>query len=88
MGKNYRFWSWCISGFSKGVSTFYCWWNSLFLFIGNEIAEELSEKELGEYGNATKNALEENVNNEPKNWTNKNNSKLGKITPLNRYEKK
>ena len=56
-------------------------------FIGNEIAEELSGKELSEYGNATKNALEENTNNEPKIWTNKDKTKLGKIIPLNRYEK-
>ena len=56
-------------------------------FIGNEIAEELSEKELSEYGNATKNALDKNVDNETKNWTNENKSKLGKITPLNRYKK-
>ena len=56
-------------------------------FIGNEIAEELSEKELSEYGNATKDALEENTNNEAKMWANKDKTKLGKIIPLNRYEK-
>lgn len=56
-------------------------------FIGNEIAEELSEKELSEYGNATKDALNENIDNESKKWTNKAQTKLGKITPLNRYEK-
>tara|TARA_B100000963_G_scaffold329458_1_gene318789 strand:+ start:571 stop:1032 length:462 start_codon:yes stop_codon:yes gene_type:complete len=56
-------------------------------FIGNEIAEQLSEKELSEYGNATKDALDENINNEPTNWANKDKTKLGKITPLNRYEK-
>ncbi len=56
-------------------------------FIGNEIAEELSENELSEYGDATKDALDENTNNEPKKWTNKNKTKLGKITPLNRYKK-
>ena len=54
-------------------------------FIGNEIAEELSESEISEYGNATKDALDENINNEPKKWTNKDKTKLGKITPLNRY---
>ena len=56
-------------------------------FIGNEIAEELSEKELSEYGNATKDALDENTNNNPKIWTNKDETKLGKIIPLNLYEK-
>ena len=56
-------------------------------FIGNEIAEELSEKELSEYGNATKDALNENIDNKSKNWSNKDKTKLGKITPLNRYEK-
>ena len=56
-------------------------------FIGNEIANELSENEINEYGNATKDALDKNTNNEPKNWTNKEKTKLGKITPLNRYEK-
>ena len=56
-------------------------------FIGNEIAEELSEKELSEYGNATKDALDENTNNNPKMWTNKDETKLGKIIPLNLYEK-
>ena len=56
-------------------------------FIGNEIAEELSEKELSEYGNATKDALNENIDNESKKWTNKAQTKLGKITPLNRYKK-
>ena len=54
-------------------------------YIGNEIAEELSESEISEYGNATKDALDENINNEPKKWTNKDKTKLGKITPLNRY---
>ena len=57
-------------------------------FIGNEIAEELSEKELSEYGNATKVALDENTNNEAKIWANKDKTKLGKIIPLNRYKKK
>ena len=57
-------------------------------FIGNEIAEELSEKELSEYGNATKDALNENTNNEPKKWANKEKTKLGKITPLNSYKNK
>ena len=57
-------------------------------FIGNEIAEELSDKELSEYGNATKDALDENTNNNPKMWTNKDETKLGKIIPLNLYEKK
>ena len=56
-------------------------------FIGNEIAEELSEKELSEYGNATKDALDKNTNNEPEMWANKGKTKLGKIIPLNRYEK-
>tara|TARA_B100001559_G_scaffold270978_1_gene239247 strand:- start:381 stop:842 length:462 start_codon:yes stop_codon:yes gene_type:complete len=56
-------------------------------FIGNEIAEELSEKELSEYGDATKDALNENTNNEPEMWANKDKTKLGKIIPLNRYEK-
>ena len=57
-------------------------------FIGNEIAEELSDKELSEYGNATKDALNnENTNNEPKKWVNKDETKLGKIIPLNLYEK-
>ena len=56
-------------------------------FIGNEIAEELSEKELSEYGNATKDALNKNTNNEPEMWANKGKTKLGKIIPLNRYEK-
>ena len=55
-------------------------------YIGNEIAEELSESEISEYGNATKDALDENINNEPKKWTNKDKTKLGKITPLNRYK--
>ena len=57
-------------------------------FIGNEIAEELSENELSEYGNATKDALNENTNNEPKKWVNKEKTKLGKITPLNSFKKK
>ena len=57
-------------------------------FIGNEIAEELSEKEHTEYGNATKDALDENTNNNPKVWANKDKTKLGKIIPLNRYKKK
>ena len=57
-------------------------------FIGNEIAEELSEKELSEYGNATKDALNENTNNEPKKWANKEKTKLGKITPLNSFKHK
>ena len=57
-------------------------------FIGNEIAEELSEKELSEYGNATKDALNENTNNESKKWVNKEKTKLGKITPLNSYKNK
>ena len=57
-------------------------------FIGNEIAEELSENEISEYGNATKDALEKNVNNESKKWINKDKTKLGKITPLNRYKNK
>ena len=57
-------------------------------FIGNEIAEELSEKELSEYGNATKDALDENTNNEAKIWANNDKTKLGKIIPLNRYKKK
>ena len=57
-------------------------------FIGNEIAEELSDKELSEYGNATKDALDENTNNNPKMWANKDETKLGKIIPLNLYEKK
>ena len=39
-------------------------------FIGNEIAEELSENEISEYGNATKDALEKNINNESKKWIN------------------
>ena len=56
-------------------------------FIGNEIAEELSEKEISEYGNATKDALDENNNNNPKMWANKDKTKLGKIIPLNSYEK-
>ena len=56
-------------------------------FIGNEIAEELSEKEISEYGNATKDALDENNNNNPKMWANKDETKLGKIIPLNFYEK-
>ena len=56
-------------------------------FIGNEIAKELSEKEISEYGNATKDALE-NINNVPKKWVNKDKTKLGKITPLNTYKKK
>ena len=56
-------------------------------FIGNEIAEELSEKELSEYGNATKDALDKNTNNEAEIWANKGKTKLGKIIPLNRYEK-
>ena len=56
-------------------------------FIGNEIAEELSDKELSEYGNATKDALDKNTNNEPEMWANKGKTKLGKIIPLNRYEK-
>ncbi len=57
-------------------------------FIGNEIAKELSEKELSEYGNATKDALNENTNNESKKWVNKEKTKLGKITPLNSYKNK
>ena len=57
-------------------------------FIGNEIAEELSEKELSEYGNATKDALDENTNNEAKIWANNDKTKLGRIIPLNRYKKK
>ena len=57
-------------------------------FIGNEIAEELSENEINEFGNATKDALDENTNNNPKMWTNKDETKLGKIIPLNLYEKK
>ena len=57
-------------------------------FIGNEIAEELSENELSEYSNATKNALDENTNNEAKMWANKDKTKLGKIIPLNHYKKK
>ena len=56
-------------------------------FIGNELAEELSEKELSEYGNATKDALDKNANNNPKMWANKDETKLGKIIPLNLYEK-
>ena len=56
-------------------------------FIGNEIAEELNDNEISEYGNATKDALYENTNNETKIWTNKDKTKLGKITPLNRYKK-
>ena len=56
-------------------------------FIGNEIAEELSEKEHTEYGNVTKDALDENTNNNPKVWVNKDKTKLGKIIPLNFYEK-
>ena len=56
-------------------------------FIGNEIAKQLNEKELSEYGNATKDALNENIDNESTNWANKDKTKLGKITPLNRYEK-
>ena len=54
-------------------------------YIGNEIAEELSESEISEYGNATKDALDKNINNESIEWTNKDKTKLGKITPLNRY---
>ena len=54
-------------------------------YIGNEIAEELSESEISEYGNATKVALDKNINNESIEWTNKDKTKLGKITPLNRY---
>ena len=57
-------------------------------FIGNEIAEELSENEINEFGNATKDALDENTNNNPKMWANKDETKLGKIIPLNLYEKK
>jgi surface antigen len=57
-------------------------------FIGNEIAEELSAKELSEYGNATKDALDENTNNEAKMWANKDKTKLGKIIPLNNYKNK
>ena len=55
-------------------------------FIGNEIAEELSENEINEYGNATKDALDENINNEAKIWANKDKTKLGKIIPLNSYK--
>ena len=55
-------------------------------YIGNEIAEELSESEISEYGNATKDALDKNINNESIEWTNKDKTKLGKITPLNRYK--
>ena len=55
-------------------------------FIGNEIAEELSENEISEYGNATKDALEKNINNESKKWINEDRTKVGKITPLNRYK--
>ena len=54
-------------------------------YIGNEIAEELSESEISEYSNATKDALDKNINNESIEWTNKDKTKLGKITPLNRY---
>tara|TARA_B100000963_G_scaffold292823_1_gene263104 strand:+ start:95 stop:565 length:471 start_codon:yes stop_codon:yes gene_type:complete len=54
-------------------------------YIGNEIAEELSESEISGYGNATKDALDKNINNESIEWTNKDKTKLGKITPLNRY---
>ncbi len=57
-------------------------------FIGNEIAEELSAKELSEYGNATKEALDENTNNEAEMWANKDKTKLGKIIPLNSYKNK
>ena len=56
-------------------------------FIGNELAEELSEKELSEYGNATKDALDKNANYNPKMWANKDETKLGKIIPLNLYKK-
>ena len=57
-------------------------------FIGNEIAEELSENEINEFGNATKDALDENIDNEAKMWANKDKTKLGKIIPLNRYKNK
>ena len=56
-------------------------------FIGDEIAKELSKNELSEYGGATKNALDQNINNESETWTNENKTKLGKITPLNIYNK-
>ena len=56
-------------------------------FIGNEIAEELNENEINEYGNATIDALNKNTDNETKMWSNKDKTKLGNITPLNRYEK-
>tara|TARA_A100001011_G_C14000785_1_gene711292 strand:+ start:284 stop:745 length:462 start_codon:yes stop_codon:yes gene_type:complete len=56
-------------------------------YIGDEIAKELSKNELSEYGGATKDALEQNLNNESESWTNKNKTKLGKITPLNIYNK-
>ena len=56
-------------------------------FIGNEIAEELNENEINEYGNATIDALNKNTDNETKMWSNKDKTKLGKIIPLNRYEK-
>ena len=55
-------------------------------FIGNEIAKELSDNEINEFSNATKDALEENINNEPKKWINKDKTKLGKITPLNSFK--
>tara|TARA_B100002052_G_C15607660_1_gene473844 strand:- start:6 stop:467 length:462 start_codon:yes stop_codon:yes gene_type:complete len=55
-------------------------------FIGNEIAEELSENEINEFGNATKDALDENINNEAKIWANKDKTKLGKIIPLNSFK--
>ena len=45
-------------------------------FIGNEIAEELSENEINEFGNATKDALDENINNEAKIWANKDKHKI------------
>ena len=52
-----------------------------------KLLKNLSENEINEYGNATKDALDENINNEAKIWTNKDKTKLGKIIPLNRYKK-
>ena len=61
--------------------------NKLDIKFSKKVSE-LSEKELSEYGNATKDALDENTNNEAKMWANKDKTKLGKIIPLNRYKKK
>ena len=56
--------------------------------IGGEIAELLNDNENLQYGQATKEVLENSKDNETANWKSEDNENLsGEITPLTSFEK-